>query len=48
MKPLVIILRVLGALGCIAVFAIVMPTSWMAAAHQWLGLGDFPDAPITQ
>ena len=48
MKPLVIILRVLGALGCTAVFAIVMPTSWMAATHRWLGLGDFPDAPITQ
>lgn len=25
-----------------------MPTAWMADTHQWLRLGDFPDAPITQ
>jgi hypothetical protein len=25
-----------------------MPTTWIAATHRWLGLGDFPDAPITQ
>lgn len=48
MKPLVLILRVVGVLGCTAVFAIFMPTSWMAATHKWLGLGDFPDAPISQ
>ena len=48
MKPLVIILRFFGVLGCTAVFVIVMPTRWMAAVHEWLGLGEFPDAPITQ
>ena len=25
-----------------------MPTTWIVATHKWLGLGDFPDAPITQ
>ena len=25
-----------------------MPTAWIADAHRWIGLGDFPDAPITQ
>ncbi len=47
-NTLVILLRVVGILGCTAVFAIFMPTSWMASTHEWLGLGEFPDAPITQ
>ena len=48
MRSVVILLRVIGVLGSTAVFAIFMPTSWMAATHEWLGLGEFPDAPITQ
>lgn len=47
-STLVILLRAIGVLGCIAVFAIFMPTSWMATTHEWLGLGEFPDSPITQ
>ncbi len=31
-----------------AVFAIFLPTAWMAAIHRWLGLGEFPDAAIAQ
>ncbi len=31
------------AFGCIFI-----PDSGMAATHQWLGLGEFPDAPITR
>jgi hypothetical protein len=27
--------------------AVFMPTSWMATTHAWLGLGEFPAAPIT-
>ena len=25
----------------------LLPASWMSATHQWLGLGEFPDFPIT-
>ena len=47
-RTLIILLRVFGVLGCTAVFTIFMPTSWMATTHEWLGLGEFPDTPITQ
>ena len=26
---------------------VLLPVSWMAATHQWLGLGGFPEFPIT-
>lgn len=45
---LIILLRVVGVLSCTAIIASVMPTTWIAATHKWLGLGDFPDTPITQ
>jgi hypothetical protein len=45
---LVLILRVGGGLACLAVFAIFLPTTLMAAIHRWSGLGEFPDAAITQ
>ena len=41
-----IVLRVLGCLDMLAFAVVVMPTAWIAAAHQWSGLGEFPDAPI--
>ena len=47
-RILVLLLRVGGGLACMAVFAIFLPTAWMAAIHQWLGLGEFPDAAVTQ
>lgn len=25
----------------------LLPVSWMASTHQWLGLGEFPNSPIT-
>src|SRR5207245_2395751 len=28
--------------------AVVMPTSWMAATHRWLGLGEMPTAPVVE
>ncbi len=31
----------------LATVAVFFPVSLMATFHQWLGLGDFPDAPIT-
>ena len=46
-RILVILLRFGGGLACLAVFAIFLPTTWMAAMHRWLGLGEFPDAALT-
>jgi hypothetical protein len=30
-----------------ATLAIFLPTQWMAATHQWLGMGEFPNRPLT-
>ena len=37
-------LRIVGTGSMLAVGAVVMPGSWMAALHQKLGLGLFPDS----
>ncbi len=47
-RALIILLRVVGVSACTAIIASVMPTTWIVVTHRWLGLGDFPDAPITQ
>lgn len=48
-KVLVILLRyVLGIGSLFALVAVVMPTSWMAATHRWLGLGEMPTGPIVE
>ena len=47
-RALIILLCVVGVVACTAIIASVMPTTWIVATHRWLGLGDFPDAPITQ
>jgi hypothetical protein len=26
----------------------LMPVEWMASTHRWLGLGEFPRAPVVQ
>ncbi len=39
-------LRIGGGAALLAVYAVVMPYEDMDGAHQWLGLGDLPDAPI--
>ncbi len=39
-------LRVLGSVALLAVFAVIMPYSWMNAIHQWLGMGQLPPEPI--
>ncbi len=31
----------------LAFFAVFLPVEWMAAAHRWLGLGEFPAARLT-
>lgn len=47
-RILVLLQRAGGGLACMAVFAIFLPTTWVAAMHRWLGLGEFPDAAVTQ
>lgn len=47
-RALIILLRIVGVVTCTAIIASVMPTAWISATHQWLGLGDFPVTPITQ
>lgn len=47
-KLLRLLLIGFGICCSIAVVPFLMPTSWMAACHQWLGLGDFPEAPIVE
>lgn len=40
------LLRLAGSVEILAFFAVVMPRSWMEAAHAWLGLGEMPVGPI--
>lgn len=47
-KPLKIVLQILGWTTLLALGAVVMPRSWMASTHEWLGLGEFPAAPIVE
>ena len=46
LRLLTIVLRLGGAATVLAFLAVFLPTNWMASAHQWLGLGPFPRAPI--
>ena len=45
-RALGVLLRVSGGVMLLALFAIVLPTEWMAATHWWLGLGEFPASPL--
>ncbi|MBI5864716.1 MAG: hypothetical protein HZB38_09445 [Planctomycetes bacterium] len=47
-RALVIILRVTGVILLTALFAVCLPTDWMAAIHRWAGLGEMPRAPIVE
>ena len=41
-----IILRAIGSVSLFATVFVAVPYSWMDAIHQWLGMGNLPDAPI--
>lgn len=43
-----LLLRALGAFDLLALGAVVMPNSWMAAVHAWLGMGDMPQATVVE
>ena len=47
-KALVILLRFVGVTALFALAAVLMPVSWMAATHRWLGLGEMPTAPVVE
>jgi hypothetical protein len=41
-----LLLRIIGSVALLAIFAVVMPYSWMNAIHRWLGMGEFPAEPV--
>jgi len=45
-RILVIFLRLFGGVTVLAFLAMLLPVEWMASTHRWLGLGEFPRAPI--
>lgn len=47
-RRLRLFLRAVGAVMMLALVAAVMPGEWMARAHEALGLGAFPEAPIVR
>ena len=47
-KALVSLLRLVGVGALLAVVAVFMPSSWMAATHRWLGLGEMPTGPVVE
>lgn len=47
-RRLAILLLVFGVVDLAALPAVFLPTSTMAAAHERLGLGPFPDGPLLQ
>jgi hypothetical protein len=47
-KALVLLLRFVGVGSLLALVAVFVPVSWMAATHRWLGLGEMPTAPVVE
>jgi hypothetical protein len=45
---LVFLLRLGGLVTVMAFPAMFLPVNWMASAHEWLGLGEFPRAPVVE
>ena len=46
-RALVWLLRLSGAVLLSAFGAVLLPTEWMASTHRWLGMGEFPQAAVT-
>ena len=47
-RLLVVLLRLAGGLTVTAFLAMFLPVDWMIATHRWLGLGEFPRAPVVE
>ena len=45
-RLLVALLRLAGTITASAFLTILLPVEWMASTHRWLGLGEFPRAPV--
>ena len=45
-RGLKILLLLFGLPAALAIFPFVMPFSWMAATHEWIGMGVLPHKPI--
>jgi hypothetical protein len=43
-----LLLRILGGICVLAVVPLFVPRSWLDAGHRFLGLGQFPSAPIAE
>ena len=43
-----VLLQAFGAVTALALVPFVMPRSWMAAVHEWLGMGVLPDKPVVE
>ena len=43
---LIWLLRLVGLVEMLAFIAVIMPHSWMEAAHAWLGLGQMPEGAV--
>ncbi len=47
-RLLILLLRLAGTITVTAFAAIFLPIEWMAASHEWLGLGELPRAPVVE
>ena len=47
-RLLALLLRFGACVTLLAFVAVFLPTAWIRGTHEWLGLGPFPDAPLTQ
>jgi len=47
-RLLIFLLRFQAIVLLTAFGTVFLPTRWMAATHEWLGLGMFPEAPLTE
>ena len=45
-RLIVLLLRLAGCVTAAAFLAMFLPVEWMASTHRWLGLGEFPRAPV--
>ncbi len=45
-RILVLLMRLSGAVTLMAFPTMLLPTAWMAAAHEWLGMGAFPESAL--
>src|SRR5215204_4226824 len=43
-----LLLRLLGVICTLALIPLFAPRSWLSAGHRFLGLGEFPAAPIAE